>query len=599
MVTSLRKRVLPLFAVGLFSLSSSIAQAAPTAPSNSSAAAISENRIDLSWQDKSSTETGFEVHRSTTGPNGTFVLLTKTGAQVSRHSDIGLSASAQYCYRVRAFETHGKKTNYSAYAPTACATTMAPPAPPPPPPSATPNAPSNAHDVTVSHDRIDVYWQDNSSNESGFQIHRAVGGGAFALAASVGAGASAFVDTALTASTQYCHKIRAFAGTGDTTTFSDFSNVSCAVTSMPPPPPGLHLVTATTGSDLDKDGYRVDVWADWGWSRVYVQSAILPTNGTVVLSGLQSGSDYQLDVSGMAANCAYAGSNPYRVSIDGSGRGVANLSFTCTPAKKLAFASSAEGNPGVYIANADGTNRTRLTSPLDRAADPAWSPDGSRLAYLSELDGTAQIYVMNADGSSPIRLTNAAGSNYAPAWSPDGRKIAFATSRDGNTEIYVKNSEGTGLLNLTQNPAEDSQPAWSPDGSKIVFWSTRDGPGIYVMNSDGSAVTRLTKSNDSYVIDGDPAWSPDGSLLAISRFWCAEWCVQTIFLMSPVDGSVTQLTAVSDCEVHHEPAWYSDGSKLTFTQTNQCSGERSINVVGQLYTQGEPITEGFNPNWQR
>ena len=80
MVTALPERALPLFAVGLLSFSPAIAQAAPTAPSNSSASAISENRIDLSWQDQSANETGFEVRRSTTGPNGTFVLLTQTGA---------------------------------------------------------------------------------------------------------------------------------------------------------------------------------------------------------------------------------------------------------------------------------------------------------------------------------------------------------------------------------------------------------------------------------------------------------------------------------------------------------------------------------------
>src|SRR5256885_2251960 len=54
-------------------------------------------------------------------------------------------------------------------------------------------------------------------------------------------------------------------------------------------------------------------------------------------------------------------------------------------------------------------------------------------------------------------------------------KIAFTSNRDGNDEIYVMNADGTGVTRLTNDPASDSQPAWSPDGSRIAFTSTRDG----------------------------------------------------------------------------------------------------------------------------
>jgi Tol biopolymer transport system component len=320
----------------------------------------------------------------------------------------------------------------------------------------------------------------------------------------------------------------------------------------------------------------------------------------VSLSGLMSG-DYLLNVSGIAVNCELDGPNPYRLSLGSSDGAVANLNFTCAPAKKLAFASIAEGNPAIYVANANGTEITRLTSATDRAAAPAWSPDGSRIAYTSELDGSAQIYVMNADGSNPVRLSNAAGGNFRPAWSPDGSKIAFTTSRDGNGEIYVMNSDGSGLVNLTQNPAEDGDPAWSPDGTRIAFRSTRDGPGVYVMNADGSAVTRLT--NDPYVTDGQPAWSPDGGWLAVSRLWCAEWCIQSIFLMSAFDGSAGAITALNpECETHTDPVWYPEGFKITFTNTDYCSGETSVNFLRisgpQALTQGDRITFGFNASWR-
>lgn len=46
-------------------------------PANLVAAAVSHERVDLTWQDNSTNESGWEVHHSTTGPTGTFGLLTR------------------------------------------------------------------------------------------------------------------------------------------------------------------------------------------------------------------------------------------------------------------------------------------------------------------------------------------------------------------------------------------------------------------------------------------------------------------------------------------------------------------------------------------
>src|SRR5688500_13857236 len=71
-------------------------------PTGANAVPASESRMDISWVDNSSNETGFEVHRSTSGESGTFVLLTTTAAKTIHFADQGLSLSAPYCYKVRA-----------------------------------------------------------------------------------------------------------------------------------------------------------------------------------------------------------------------------------------------------------------------------------------------------------------------------------------------------------------------------------------------------------------------------------------------------------------------------------------------------------------
>jgi TolB protein len=62
-----------------------------------------------------------------------------------------------------------------------------------------------------------------------------------------------------------------------------------------------------------------------------------------------------------------------------------------------------------------------------------------------------------------------------PVVSPDGKLIAFTATSDGNAEIYLMNSDGSGLMRLTRDLADDQWPQWSPDGKKLMFVSNRTG----------------------------------------------------------------------------------------------------------------------------
>ncbi|MBC7328077.1 PD40 domain-containing protein [bacterium] len=89
-----------------------------------------------------------------------------------------------------------------------------------------------------------------------------------------------------------------------------------------------------------------------------------------------------------------------------------------------------------------------------------------------------------------------------PAWSPLGDKIAFVVSlSEGEVaDIYVINTDGTGLTRLTTGGA--TSPVWSPDGAKIYYkvWDQYGLPHIYVMNADGSNPQRLTNNEEDVSI---------------------------------------------------------------------------------------------------
>jgi TolB protein len=145
--------------------------------------------------------------------------------------------------------------------------------------------------------------------------------------------------------------------------------------------------------------------------------------------------------------------------------------------------------------NSDGSNQTRLTRDDTRDYNPAWSPDGRRITFYAERgDQKDQVWVMNADGREAKLLTGGVGHNIFPAFASDGARVLFTSKREGDSffHIYSVKTDGTDLKRLCEQEAFFARP--SPDGKKIAFTAGRfPESAIYVMNSDGTGVVRLTK----------------------------------------------------------------------------------------------------------
>ncbi len=170
---------------------------------------------------------------------------------------------------------------------------------------------------------------------------------------------------------------------------------------------------------------------------------------------------------------------------------------------KMAVVLSRDGNPEIYVGNADGSGLKRLTTSGSIDVSPSWSPDGSKIAFVSDRHGSPQIFVMGAGGGGAKRLTYKGSYNQTPCWCPrPGSNLIAFTGRDGGTyDIFTVNLSGGGIRRLTQKQGRNMDPAFSPDCRAVAFHSSRGG--IFISNPEGL--------NQNLVIKGAAdtiKWSP-------------------------------------------------------------------------------------------
>ena len=243
-------------------------------PSDLTATAVSNSGIDLNWQDNSTNETGFKVERCPDEGNA-WIQIGSTTANATKFSSRGLFPGDTYRYRVRAFND----TELSAFSNEALATTLSGPLTRAyweidtmagggigdngpavqawlrrpnavaadgsgnlyiadtgnhririltlSRPAAALQAPTGLTAIVVSRSRVDLNWQDNSDNETGFSVQRRQNGtGDWVAIGTTATNTTLYSDVGLLPGTAYHYRVQSF----NDTEASLFSNEVVAIT---------------------------------------------------------------------------------------------------------------------------------------------------------------------------------------------------------------------------------------------------------------------------------------------------------------------------------------------------------------------------------
>jgi WD40 repeat protein len=214
----------------------------------------------------------------------------------------------------------------------------------------------------------------------------------------------------------------------------------------------------------------------------------------------------------------------------------------------IAFVSTRDGVPAVYVVRSDGSEFRRLIAD---ATGPKWSPDGTKIAFerrdglyvltlatrrvsrvsagvivLGGYDWSPDssrlvygpagygIWVVDADGAHRRRLTSE--DDIVPRWSPDAKLIAFErTLADNSYALFVMGYDGRGAHRLGNSTVWSDLYAWSPDATEIAFVFVDEfveNPHLALTRVDVGGTRVIAPVGDS---PGGVAWAPDGQSLAI------------------------------------------------------------------------------------
>jgi TolB protein len=256
-----------------------------------------------------------------------------------------------------------------------------------------------------------------------------------------------------------------------------------------------------------------------------------------------------------------------------------NFKTLLAPDNRVLFARKIDGKYDIWSCSNTGATPIQLTEGGANNWRPRWRPDRKKIAFLSSQNIDAQLFIMDADGSNRTQISTLEVAGYNTldldfCWSPTGAELLYMH----NNRLYRIKPDGTGLTLFATAPTgyTFTEVDWNGatnmisaritgvfiyDTRILQYTSTGTTPSVIVPEAPGVLQggmyfpdgTRYVYTNDEIGFD-----SPDGRQLD------ARIKIKQLPNGMIDDFSANKPIGTNDLDARFSP----DGARVIFVNTN-------------------------------
>ncbi|MBI3902520.1 MAG: hypothetical protein HY306_06200 [Nitrosomonadales bacterium] len=367
---------------------------APVAPSSMTATLTSATSAALSWTPSATSGVTYVVQRKTNA--GNFVALATLPAGTTSYTDATVVNRSTYTYQVAAVATNVAGSTSSTYT-VSNSVSVNPPA--------APAVPANLSATATSATSVALSWTASSTSGASYVIRRRVGGGAYAVLATVPADTTSYVDTTVGNGLSYTYQVAAVATNVIGSTSSAYV-ASNTVSLAPTRPSSVAAVAANTSVELSwvdsgitVSGYTIQRSVNGG------AYAVLTTIGSTTSysdTSVVAGSTYNYRVAAQSGTALSA----YVTATRSAAPAVPTIGTTTAGAAgsnqlTLNWTDNSSDESGFTVQRSAGTGRSAATAtygPFTTIATPTVTANTTSYVDTGLTAGTFYRYRVMANG---------------------------------------------------------------------------------------------------------------------------------------------------------------------------------------------------------